>query len=150
MFCQQSCPYLRGLRTSKDTAHYNPNSSPGVDAFRSTDTFCSLPPNEVVQDVVGAYFHWCHNQPYSYFHEETFRQKLARGVLPRCLVFAVLASGARYSKHEHFGESSHEATKSYAREAWMIVLTNHMPSDNPPELFVAQTLNILAIIDFTG
>jgi len=104
----------------------------------------------VVESLINTYFTYSHNQPYSYFHEGTFRQRLADGNLPKCLLLAILASALRFSDHEYFEGATREATETYAREAWLSVLSDHMTADNSPQLYVAQTTNILAIVDFTG
>lgn len=44
----------------------------------------------------------------------------------------------------------HEASEGYAREAWLSVLQDHLTVEDIPNLHVAQTTNLLAIVDFTG
>ncbi|KAH6887478.1 fungal-specific transcription factor domain-containing protein [Thelonectria olida] len=112
--------------------------------------FNTLPPHSVMQSLIDAYFLHSHNQPYSYFHEASFRDRLAYGLLPKCLVFAVLASALRFSNNEYFRGAIHEAIETYAREAWLSVLNDHMTTENCPNLHVAQATNILAIVDFTA
>ncbi|KAH7133796.1 fungal-specific transcription factor domain-containing protein [Dactylonectria macrodidyma] len=109
-----------------------------------------MPPEPVVQHLVETYFVHSHNQPYSYFQEERFHQLLSFGTLPKCLVLAVLASAVRFSNHEYFQGRTHEAMEAYAREAWLAVLNEHLTVENCPNLYVSQTTNILAIIDFTA
>ncbi|KAH8672293.1 fungal-specific transcription factor domain-containing protein [Ilyonectria robusta] len=109
-----------------------------------------MPPEPVVQHLVDAYFVHSHNQPYSYFQEERFQQLRSFGLLPKCLVLAVLASSVRFSNHEYFQGRTHEAMEAYAREAWLAVLNDHLTVENCPNLYVAQTTNILAIVDFTA
>lgn len=104
----------------------------------------------MVQSLVDTYFQHAYNQPYSYFQEESFREKLAYGLLPKCLIFAVLASALRFSDNPYFKWAKQQATEAYAREAWLSVLNDHMTAENCPNVHVAQTTNILAIIDFTG
>ncbi|KAF4992024.1 hypothetical protein FDECE_13831 [Fusarium decemcellulare] len=113
-------------------------------------SFTTLPPPAVIQSLVDTYFNYVHNQPYAYFQEANFRQKCADGLLPKCLVFAVLASALRFSDDKYYRGSAHEAMEAYAREAWLSVLNDHMTAEDSPELHVAQTTNILAIIDFTA
>lgn len=116
----------------------------------SSSVFSTMPPEPVVQHLVDAYFVHSHNQPYSYFQEERFQQLRSFGLLPKCLVLAVLASSVRFSNHEYFKGRTHEAMEAYAREAWLAVLNDHLTAENCPNLYVAQTTNILAIVDFTG
>lgn len=109
-----------------------------------------MPPKSIVQALVNTYFLHVHSQPYSYFYEPSFRDRLENGLLPRCLVFSILASSIRFSDQEYFDGAIQQATEGYAREAWLSVLNDHMTADNSPNLHVAQTANILAVIDFTG
>ncbi|POS78362.1 hypothetical protein DHEL01_v203243 [Diaporthe helianthi] len=112
--------------------------------------FNTLPPHSIVEALIDAYFVRVHNQPYAYFHEDRFRRNLEGGLLPKCLIFAVIASSLRFTDLDFYRGSTAEATTAYAREAWLSVLNDHMTTENSPSLHVAQTLNILAIIDFTS
>ncbi|KAJ4212789.1 hypothetical protein NW759_011429 [Fusarium solani] len=116
----------------------------------NTQSFSTMPPDEIVQHLVDTYFIHAHNQPYAYFQEEHFRQLLDLMILPRCLIFAVLASSVRFSNHDYFQGRTHEAMESYARQAWLSVLNEHLTVENCPNLHVAQTTNLLAIVDFTA
>ncbi|CAM1501356.1 Fc.00g105180.m01.CDS01 [Cosmosporella sp. VM-42] len=122
----------------------------GPDVSIAAGRFNTLPPDIVVQSLVDAYFLHAHNQPYAYFQEENFRQNLAYGILPKCLLFAVLACALRFADEEFFQGTRHEAMEAYAREAWLSVLTDHLTVENCPNLHVVQTANILAVIDFTA
>uniref|UniRef100_A0A0B7JNG1 Zn(2)-C6 fungal-type domain-containing protein n=1 Tax=Bionectria ochroleuca TaxID=29856 RepID=A0A0B7JNG1_BIOOC len=138
---------LSPRRRLSQGATYKPEPNLGSpDAVR----FSTLPPHSVVQSLIDTYFQHAYNQPYSYFQEESFREKLAYGLLPKCLIFAVLASALRFSDNPYFKWAKQQATEAYAREAWLSVLNDHMTAENCPNVHVAQTTNILAIIDFTG
>ncbi|KAK1704218.1 fungal-specific transcription factor domain-containing protein [Colletotrichum lupini] len=129
-------------------------SSPNMSTWRSgssqSQTFSTFPPDSVTQSLVDTFFQWCHNQPYSYFHEGSFRQKLADGQLSKCVLLAVLASSLRFSEHEYYRDNRSNAIEAYAREAWLSVLGDHMTVEDSCHLEVAQATNILAIIDFTA
>ncbi|KAG7044792.1 3-hydroxymethyl-3-methylglutaryl-CoA lyase [Colletotrichum scovillei] len=130
-------------------------SSPNISTtWRSgssqSQTFSTFPPDSVTQSLVDTFFQWCHNQPYSYFHEGSFRQKLADGQLSKCVLLAVLASSLRFSEHEYYRDNRSNAIEAYAREAWLSVLGDHMTVEDSCNLEVAQATNILAIIDFTA
>lgn len=112
--------------------------------------FTALPPEPVLQSLINCYFLHVYNQPYSYFSEESFRMKLAAGLIPKCLIFAILATAVRFSDHEYYIGRFREARETYAREAWLSVLHDHLISEDSPSLSVVQTTNTLAIIDFTG
>ncbi|KAF5544235.1 3-hydroxymethyl-3-methylglutaryl-coenzyme a lyase [Fusarium napiforme] len=110
----------------------------------------TMPPDDVVQHLVDTYFTHVHNQPYAYFQEEHYRQLFSFMLLPKCLTFAILASSVRFSDHEYFSGRTHDAMEGYARQAWLCVLSDHLTVENEPNFHVAQTTNILAIIDFTA
>ncbi|KAL3440365.1 hypothetical protein BJX65DRAFT_290640 [Aspergillus insuetus] len=108
------------------------------------------PPQPILLSVIDAYFEHAHNQPYSYFHERTFRHKLLSSTLPRCLLFAVLAAAVRFSTDEFYAGRTLEASEIYAREAWLAVLRDELTSEDNPALHVVQTANILAVVDYTA
>jgi hypothetical protein len=110
----------------------------------------NFPPTPVLQSVVDTFFEHVHNQPYSYFEETSFRQKLQNSALPRCLVLAVLSSAVRFSKNDHFRGKTNEASEKYARESWLAVLTEHLTAEDKLNVHVVQTVNMLAIVDYTG
>lgn len=100
--------------------------------------------------MIDTYFIHVHNQPYSYFQESSFRQRLESNLLPRCLVLAVLASAVKFSTHEYYAGRAREATEKYARESWMSVLTDYMAAEENMNIHVVQTVNLLAVVDYTG
>ncbi|KAI7778649.1 hypothetical protein LA080_001882 [Diaporthe eres] len=107
-------------------------------------------PLQLISTLIDTYFIRVHNQPYSYFQEKSFRRSLESGSLPKCLVFAVIASALRFADLDFYRGAVHEAQGAYAREAWLSVLNDHMTAENLPSTHIAQTTNILAIIDFTS
>ncbi|CAH0025695.1 unnamed protein product, partial [Clonostachys rhizophaga] len=50
------------------------------------------------EDVFKA-FSYFQNQPYSFFHDDTFRQRLSEQAIPRHLVLAVMATAVRFCSH---------------------------------------------------
>lgn len=110
----------------------------------------SLPPFPVMQSTIDTFFTHVHNQPYSFFQEASFRLKLDSNILPRCLVLAVLASAVRFSTHEFYAGKTQEATEIYARESWLTVLSDHLTVEENMSLSVVQTMNMLAVTDYTG
>jgi hypothetical protein len=111
--------------------------------------FTTAPPPAVMDHLIDAYFLHVHNQPYSYFHEQSFRERVNYGLVPKCLLFAILASALKFSDIEYFQGSIREATEAYAREAWLAILHEHLTVENNPTLQVAQASNILGVVDFT-
>ena len=95
------------------------------------------------------YFRYCHNQPYSLFHETSFRNKLALGEVPTHLLFALLASTVRYSTEPYF-EDKVAAVSTYAHQSWKAIVMPWNGIQSDAELSIVQTILLLAIIDYTG
>ncbi|KAM0456341.1 hypothetical protein ACHAPV_007283 [Trichoderma viride] len=126
-----------------------PETTNTVPDLSSTMRFTTAPPPAVMDHLIDAYFLHVHNQPYSYFHEQSFRERVNYGLIPKCLLFAILASALKFSDIEYFQGSIREATEAYAREAWLAILHEHLTVENNPTLAVAQASNILGVVDFT-
>lgn len=109
-----------------------------------------IPPPEVLHPLVDLYFIRVHNQPYSFFHEQSFRQRLVLNSLPDYLIFAVLASAVRFSSDRYHGDAITEAMKSYASESWKLIVAVWFGPESDPDLYICQAVTMLSIIDFTG
>ncbi|KAL4738926.1 hypothetical protein BDV11DRAFT_215602 [Aspergillus similis] len=109
-----------------------------------------IPSQSVLDSVIDTYFIHVHNQPYSNFQETVFRQKLQNGTLPRCLILAVLASAVRFSTHDFYAGRPVETSEAYGREAWLSVLTDHLTVEDNMGVHIVQTVNMLAVIDYTA
>ncbi|KAK6381500.1 hypothetical protein LTS17_004558 [Exophiala oligosperma] len=107
-----------------------------------------LPPLDVILGACDVYFRYCHNQPYSLFHEESFRDKLSSGDIPTHLLYAFLASTIRYTEDPYFSDKV-AALAAYANLSWKSIVMpwNGIQSDG--ELSIVQTILLLAIIDYT-
>ncbi|KAJ4215041.1 hypothetical protein NW759_010070 [Fusarium solani] len=79
------------------------------------DTF---PPIETLLFAADVFFRFCHNQPYSLFHEATFRQRLVSGELRPHLVWALLAAARRYSSLPNLQLNDPDDAQFYAKKAW--------------------------------
>jgi hypothetical protein len=66
------------------------------------------------------------------------------------LVLAVLSSAVRFSKHDYYAGRTQEASERYARESWLSVLTEHLTAEDNLNVHVVQTVNLLAVVDYTG
>ncbi|KAJ5349564.1 hypothetical protein N7541_007291 [Penicillium brevicompactum] len=110
----------------------------------------NLPPPHVLSSVIDTYFLRVHNQPYSYFQETSFRQRLESDSLPRCLVLAVLSSAVRFSTHAFYAGQTRQASEKYARESWLSVLGDHLTMEDNLNVHVVQTVNLLAVVDYTA
>lgn len=100
--------------------------------------------------LIDVYFTRVQNQPYSFFHEQTFRQRLADNLLPDYLKFAVLAAALRFSDDEYYNGEYLEATAAYARESWRLLVSSWFITESEPDIYICQSITLLSIIDFTG
>jgi len=110
----------------------------------------TLASKEVLLAVVDAFFTYCHNQPYSFFHEGNFRRGLSQGSLPEHLLLAVLASAVRFSRHAYFNGRWYEAAVGYANRSWKAVVSSCITVSRTADVSIVQTIALLALFDFTG
>ncbi|KAJ6184820.1 hypothetical protein N7519_006121 [Penicillium mononematosum] len=115
-----------------------------------TSDHSPFPPTHVLRSVVDTYFEHVHNQPYSHVQEASFRQKLQTNALPRCLILAVLSSAVRFSSNDYFIGKTQDASEKFARESWLSVLTEHLTVEDNISVHVVQTVNLLAVVDYTA
>lgn len=105
-----------------------------------------------METIIGAadiYFRYCHNQPYSLFHEESFRNRLVSNEVPQHLLFAFLASSVRYSTDPYY-EDKVSAISTYAVKAWKAMVLPWDGIGTDVGISIVQTILLLAIIDYTG
>jgi hypothetical protein len=134
--------------TSTGNAEHRHGSNTNSSAPTAT-RYDHLPPRHIIGAAVDLYFRYCHNQPYSLFHEGSLRSKLELDEPPNYLAFALVASTVRYSGDDFFHDKK-AATVAYAQHSWKSI---DMPWDglqSDDELAVVQTILLLAIIDYTG
>lgn len=98
--------------------------------------------------VIDAYFVCAQNQPYSFFHEENFRRRLAQNELADHLVLA--ASAVRFCRHPRLPADTHEVAVSYANRSWKAMVSNCFGSSTSANVSIVQTIALLALFDFTG
>lgn len=77
-----------------------------------------LPPTHTLLFAADVFFRYCHNQPYSLFHEPTFRQRLLSGEVPNHLVWAMLSAARRYSSFPDLQINASDDAMFYASNAW--------------------------------
>ncbi|KEF57346.1 uncharacterized protein A1O9_05263, partial [Exophiala aquamarina CBS 119918] len=99
---------------------------------------------------VDTYFKYCHGQPYSMFHEETFRSDLSRSILPPYLILAIVASTLRYSQDPCYKGSLCSASNEFAAQAWRAILVECFESESGPDYRTVQGTILLAIHQFVG
>ncbi|KAH6641946.1 fungal-specific transcription factor domain-containing protein [Boeremia exigua] len=110
----------------------------------------ALPPSHVLHATVDLYFELCHNQPYCFFHEATFRFQLFNGQLPQYLLLAVLAMSRRFSHDPFYENNGLHSSERYASEAWSEVVRQAFDSESGLNHRLVQAATMLAIYDFTA
>lgn len=148
----RSGPIDPALSTAASSAHQTGASAGGFlqNPVAELSPFRVFPPPEVLGNLVDVYFARVQNQPYSFFHEQSFREQLALNILPDFLIFAVLASALRFSSDPYYGESRSEAIKVYASESWKLIVSVWFGPESDPDIHICQAVTLLSIIDFTA
>ncbi|VUC26577.1 unnamed protein product, partial [Clonostachys rosea] len=94
--------------------------------------------------AADVYFRFCHNQPYSLFHEATFRQGLADDSFPPYLIWAFLSAARRYSSLSVTPLDSADDASTYAAKAWECINLPWTGSAAPHEvLSVIQAIVLI-------
>ena len=127
----------------------NWQSSVTVPGPPQPSSFTRPPPMETIVGAADIYFRYCHNQPYSLFHEESFRNRLASKEVPQHLLFAFLASAVRYSEDPYY-EDKMGAISTYSVQAWKAMVLPWNGIETDVGISIVQTILLLAIIDYTG
>lgn len=115
----------------------------------SSNPYNQLPPSDIIRSAAELYFRYCHNQPYSLFHETSLRNRIEFNELPTHLLFALVASTVRYSTDPFFGDKN-AAVSAYAHQSWKAIVMPWNGIQSDAELTIVQTILLLAIIDYTG
>lgn len=92
----------------------------------------------------------CHNQPYTFFHEATFRQKLKDQRLPNHLLYAFLAAALRYSADPFFMGNQIGTLERYAKSSWDLIVSHGFVIEESDDISIVQSISLLAIIDSAG
>lgn len=137
-------PLLRG-----DSGFGNWQNPLGIPGAQQPSPFSRPPPLETIIGAADIYFRYCHNQPYSLFHEDNFRTRLASNEVPQHLLFAFLASAVRYSEDPYY-EDKVGAISTYAVQAWKAMVLPWNGVETDVGISILQTILLLAIIDYTG
>ncbi|KIW85127.1 hypothetical protein Z517_00516 [Fonsecaea pedrosoi CBS 271.37] len=153
-----SCPGLLSIPGyTKDlgqdgTEHSEGDSSTYVNndvALTDELSLAGTIPSTVLSETVDIYFAYCHNQPYSLFHEANFRQRLSCGEIPPHLLFAIMASAVRFSHNPFFGDR-HSMAVFYANQSWKSIVSSCFSATRIEDLQTLQSLTLLSIFDFSG
>ncbi|KAJ9606277.1 hypothetical protein H2200_009238 [Cladophialophora chaetospira] len=112
--------------------------------------FSSLPDQTVFRSLINIYFERCHNQPYAYFHEETFRQDYEAGLLPEYLLYAFAATACRFSDDGIYRDHRHEAIDIYAQASFAQIYEHSFSDAEILELYMVIALAMLATVEFSA
>lgn len=107
-------------------------------------------PDDVFMAVIDAYFTYCQNQPYSFFHEDNFRQRLSKQDVPKHLVLAMMAAAVRFCSHSYFTGRALELSVEYANKSWKLIVSDCFTVGKEAEVSAVQTVALLGLFDFTG
>ena len=113
-------------------------------------SFHTFPSPEILVAAADVYFQYCHNQPYSLFHEQSFRNRLTAGNVPKHLALAFLATTLRFSSDPCYQHNRSEAISAYASESWKAICLPWNGVENAAGLGILQTIFLLSVIDYTG
>lgn len=108
------------------------------------------PPEDAFLAVIDTYFIYCQNQPYSFFHEANFRQRLSAQAVPKHLVLAVMATAVRFCSHPYFTDCAMEKSIEYANKSWRLIVSDCFTAATTAEVSAVQTVALLGLFDFTG
>jgi hypothetical protein len=97
------------------------------------------------------YFRFCHSQPYSLFHEPTFRQRLSDNSFPSYLLWAFLSAARRYSTFPVAQLDCADDASAYAAKAWECIELPWTGSASPEKvLTVIQTIILIVSTEVPG
>lgn len=116
----------------------------------SPEAISSLPHLDEQLALIENYFSYCHNQPYSLFHEGDFRERFRTGQLENYLILAVIANSARFADSDSSSRQYRKMASGFADAAWQGIITDCFLGTQKVELASVQTLTLLSIFDFTG
>ncbi|KAK8872428.1 transcriptional regulatory protein [Apiospora arundinis] len=97
-------------------------------------------PEEVFMAVIDSYFTYCQNQPYSFFHEQNFRQRLSKQDIPRHLVLAVMATAVRFCSHPCFTGRELKISIEYANRSWKLIVSDCFTVGKAADVSAVQTI----------
>lgn len=99
--------------------------------------------------MIDNYFRFFHNQPYSFFDEDYFRQQFRAGLIPSAVQYAVFAIAFRFSQNSLINDNPGQA-QCYANMGWSAAMAQCFGNEEGPDYRMVQALTLLAIYDFIG
>lgn len=143
------------VRTSTEMDN-SASSQPNCDApvTEGTETEVPkpiLPSAHILLFAADVYFRFCHNQPYSLFHEGRFRQRLIAGSVPDYLTWAFLASARRFSSFPHRDFEGIDNVTALSRRAWeTFPVPWQGPSNAEEALSIMQAIVLIVSVEHPG
>lgn len=113
-------------------------------------------PKATLDRLTDNYFRFSHNQPYSFFHEETFRLKVSNGTIPDYLLEAVIVSSLRFSNDPYFDDDLFFTNKrkftadAFFLKSWKTLSSRFVDGEDDYIISVVQATTLLAIYEFIG
>lgn len=113
-------------------------------------------PKATFDGLINDYFQYSHSQPYSFFHESTFRTRLLNGALPDFLITVVIMTSLRFCNDRYFDNdlfsmNKRKITADYlARSCWKYLSTHYVDGEDECTVAVVQAVTLLAIYEFVG
>jgi hypothetical protein len=112
--------------------------------------FQALPSKPLLSRLIDDYFTHCHNQPYAFFHEPSFRSRFEENSLPESLLYAIAATACRFVDEPPYGNQNSLAIATYSAAAWTHIFQKSFSYEDDVDVTVVQALAMLAVIDFTA
>lgn len=136
-------------RAPVDSVVCQRESSTHTSSLVDDDAF-KEPSAQQIQVSLDTYFQYCYSQPYCIFHEQSFRERIAAGQVPKGLLYAFVASASRYSSATDQSDERAHLISSNATRAWNSIVLPWNSGDSRVILPIIQTIFLLSLIDYTG
>lgn len=91
-----------------------------------------------------------YDQPYLFFHEQTFRKRLHDRAIPDYLIFSLLATALRFARDPYFQGKEIEAAASYASSSWRLMASCWTGDHGGFDMDGMFALTFLSLHDVTG
>lgn len=105
---------------------------------------------DVLRSLVDFFFLNLHNQPYSLFHEASFRLRLQADLISNALVYSFLALSLRFAQDPYFNGHEADVAHAYAAESWKLIQQQWMDANEDGQIQMAQALVLLSLLDLSG
>jgi hypothetical protein len=115
---------------------------------RTPNNPIQLPSQSIFSSIIDDFFKYCHNRPYSYFRERTFRQRHSDKKHPIYLLYAFAATAIKFSPQ--FSTSDrYKLVQPYCDKSWTQLTQYAFLPTSELNITLVQTSSLLSVIDFT-